>query len=280
MALAPTVPPQPLIVQWRGDPYGTKQQTDVKTPIDRPRSTMYNAWWIVSFLDRAVVLFRGRSKVSATVMVSAKGLLKRALGLLARSDRACAALLPTLREVERQVRAKDRVFIEAAIRRAFPELTVRHGPFAGLVYPSAASFGSVLFPKVLGSYERELHEAMEESVQKRPTAIVNIGCAEGYYAVGLALRVPEVQVFAFETDPQARDACLRMAQANRVQERLQVSEHCTADALIKLPLGDRALIIADCEGDERWLFTADAAEALRHHDLIIEIARLRVCRYR
>ena len=36
-----------------------------------------------------------------------------------------------------------------------PNLTVLHGPFRGMRYPEMRSVGSALFPKILGSYERE-----------------------------------------------------------------------------------------------------------------------------
>jgi hypothetical protein len=37
------------------------------------------------------------------------------------------------------------------------EMTVRSGPFQGMRYPGAEAAGSALIPKLLGSYQRELH---------------------------------------------------------------------------------------------------------------------------
>ena len=48
--------------------------------------------------------------------------------------------------------------------------------------------------------------------------ILNIGCSVGYYAVGLAVRMPHVIVEAFDIDAEARRKCLDMAQANGVEE--------------------------------------------------------------
>ncbi|MGC4021912.1 MAG: hypothetical protein QM734_08190 [Cyclobacteriaceae bacterium] len=36
---------------------------------------------------------------------------------------------------------------------SFKSLEVKNGPFKGMKYPSLSSFGSTLFPKLLGSYE-------------------------------------------------------------------------------------------------------------------------------
>jgi len=33
---------------------------------------------------------------------------------------------------------------------------------------------------------------------RRPTVFLDVGCAEGYYAVGFALSAPETEVFAYD----------------------------------------------------------------------------------
>src|SRR4051794_40351820 len=64
---------------------------------------------------------------------------------------------------------------------------VQTGPFAGLEFARASAEGCHV-PKLLGCYERELHGLVEAAVADGYDDIVNIGCAEGYYAVGLARR--------------------------------------------------------------------------------------------
>ena len=61
-------------------------------------------------------------------------------------------------------------------------LKVIHGPFEGLQYPDARSSGSSLLPKLIGSYEHELHEIINDALGQSYTDLVDIGCAEGYYA--------------------------------------------------------------------------------------------------
>src|SRR5438876_11547620 len=63
---------------------------------------------------------------------------------------------------------------------------VSNGSFRGMAYVPEA-VGSSLLPKLIGSYEQEITPAIEEMVAKRPPRIIDIGAAEGYYAVGLAL---------------------------------------------------------------------------------------------
>ena len=78
--------------------------------------------------------------------------------------------------------------------------TVLSGPFKGMRYPLRSSGQGGLLPKLLGTYERELSPAIERLISDRPTLVVNVGAAEGYYAVGLALRAPQAQVIAFEME--------------------------------------------------------------------------------
>lgn len=59
------------------------------------------------------------------------------------------------------------------------------GPFKGLMYPRE-SVGSAWAPKLLGTYESELSPTIERIVSGGYRSVVDIGAAEGYYAVGLA----------------------------------------------------------------------------------------------
>jgi hypothetical protein len=149
-------------------------------------------------------------------------------------------------------------------------MTVAGGPFRGMRYPSGQSYGSALLPKLLGSYESELHPVLEAMLTNEHTAIVDIGCAEGYYAVGLGLRAAQADVYAFDTSPDARTLCSDMAALNGLDGRVRIGGLCDQALLKSIPLGSKALIISDCEGYEGKLFTSEVAELLARHDLIIE----------
>ena len=161
--------------------------------------------------------------------------------------------------------------IEAARIAISPDLTVRNGPFRGMRYPQRASVGSALVPKLLGSYERELQPVLEDIVARGHSEIVDIGCAEGYYAVGLALRLPAARVFAYDPNAKAIDLCRRMAELNGVADRLVTGSFCAVNTLRSLPLTGRAIIVCDCEGYERELFTEDVVALLARHDVLIEV---------
>lgn len=49
-------------------------------------------------------------------------------------------------------------------------------------------------PNLVGSYESELHLQIEQLILERPQVVIDVGCAEGYYAVGLAQRLPDATI--------------------------------------------------------------------------------------
>lgn len=161
--------------------------------------------------------------------------------------------------------------IQDVLRSISPDLTVKHGPFKGMIYPERTAVGSTLAPKLLGSYERELHPVLEKICSNEYSEIVDIGCAEGYYAVGLAKRIQKAKVFAYDTDNKAIYLCEQMAEINNVAERLVTGAFCDARTLRSIPFTRKGLIISDCEGYEKYLFTEEIVPFLAHHDLLIEV---------
>lgn len=157
-----------------------------------------------------------------------------------------------------------------ALTSISPNLLVMNGPFQGMKYPGAIAIGSSLSPKILGSYEKELQPLIEEICSQRYTQILNIGCAEGYYAVGLALRVTTAKIFAYDANTKALDLCRQMAALNAVTDRITLGHLCDADTLRSFQFEQRALILSDCEGYEKHLFTQEVVPLLVHHDLLIE----------
>lgn len=152
--------------------------------------------------------------------------------------------------------------------RVWRELTregirVLGGPFAGMQYLAEPAEGSV-YPKLAGTYEAELHAIVERIIATPYDVIVDIGAAEGYYAVGLALRMPHVVVHAYDIDPRAQQACAELARRNGVADRVQVhGDFVPQDFRAK-----RLLVICDCEGCE--LQVLDAA-LFRDADLLVEL---------
>jgi hypothetical protein len=56
-----------------------------------------------------------------------------------------------------------------------------------------------------------------------------------------------------------------------VEDRLTTGAFCDAAALRALSFTRRALILSDCEGYEKHLFTPETVRALAAHDVLIEV---------
>jgi hypothetical protein len=140
----------------------------------------------------------------------------------------------------------------------------------GLVYPRRhVGLTVAVQAKLMGAYERELHEVLWDEISRQPALFIDIGCAEGYYAVGLARAVPRLKVRAFDIDPLQQALAREMANSNGVGDRVDVRGECKVEDLADLPEG--ALVLSDCEGAEYDLIDPSRAPALRAATLVIEL---------
>jgi len=153
-------------------------------------------------------------------------------------------------------------------RRVSSDLTVQGGPFAGMRYLALAS-GSSLLPKLVGTYELEIAAEIERAIDSSPDIVVDVGSAEGYYAVGMAFRLPATRVVAFDRRASARHLARRLARLNDVEVELHgAATHADLQAL--LAGATAPLVICDIDGGEADLIDLIRVPALRCARLIIE----------
>jgi len=146
---------------------------------------------------------------------------------------------------------------------------VTGGIFAGMTYLPEAK-GSVLIPKLLGTYEQEIAHWIRDVVAAPPARIIDVGCAEGYYAVGLARLLPETEIFAFDINASAQRLCRRLAELNGVGGRVRVGGRCSQNDLQRLA-GSGTVLICDIEGAEGAFLDPRAIPALLQTTLIVEL---------
>jgi hypothetical protein len=146
------------------------------------------------------------------------------------------------------------------------------GPFTGMSYIRGVT-GSALGPKLLGSYEQELHGVIGEIVAAGFDPVIHVGAAEGYYAVGLLTRMPGGLAWAFESEPDGQRQLRELAALNGVSERLTVAGTCApADLARALPAdGPPPLVVMDVEGAEAELLDPGACPALRRAAILVEL---------
>lgn len=180
--------------------------------------------------------------------------------------------LPPAVRMPLRVLATPQWHLAAYLVRAASRNRVVAGPFRGMRLRLSDLSRRHLLGYILGSQELELREAIERIVERRYGTIVNVGAADGYYSVGLALRSPSSRVEAFEAVPELHRVIERSARLNGVSDRLVVLGACDRDALrasLKRA-GTLALVVMDIEGGERDLLDPQAAPELAHADVLVE----------
>jgi len=160
------------------------------------------------------------------------------------------------------IRAGDTYYVNKYLNG---EYKIHAGFFAGMRYLKTA-YGSGLMPKLMGTYEAQVHPWLT-NVGKKYSTVLNIGSAEGDYAVGLAWKFPNLNVIAYDISPQARNLCGQLMRLNQVKN-VAIRSLFTAGDMTKYR--GPTLIICDVEGEEINLLDPQKHPALLNFDYIIE----------
>lgn len=146
---------------------------------------------------------------------------------------------------------------------------VLSGPFAGMVYPVRSAEGART-PRLIGSYERSLFPVIDQIIRHPYARVIDIGCAEGYYAVGLARAMRATLVHAHDIDDRAQTACRSLAAANGCLDRVIIGgRFSVADFAICTQA--ETVVICDIEGAEEELLDPEQAPGLMAADILVEV---------
>lgn len=146
---------------------------------------------------------------------------------------------------------------------------VLNGPFRGMRYLNESVWGSIT-PKWIGSYEHELWPVISKILARSYRRIIDVGCAEGYYAVGLARAFPEADVFAYDLDPVSRAQATRLWELNGKPGAFHLERWCDHEALNEKS-GPESLIVCDIEGGEMKLLDPARCATLAETDVLVEV---------
>lgn len=149
---------------------------------------------------------------------------------------------------------------------------VQTGPFKGITLIPKYMWGDGdTAAKLMGVYEDELHGFVEQAIKNNPDVVINVGCAEGYYSVGFAKRLPEVKVIAVDIDPRSADIVRDTVAANKL-ENLEAITHMVNHTWLEQRCQEpvRPLLIFDCEGAELELLDPAKVNSLSKCSIIVE----------
>lgn len=163
------------------------------------------------------------------------------------------------------------VLASGLVRRAAKGRVVA-GPFKGMALTLSPLSSRRLLGYVLGTQELELAEPLEEIRARGYRTILNIGAADGYYTLGLAMRCLATRVVAFEMLSELRRVIEAGAMKNEVLARVRLSGRCdVADLRRELEQSaGPALVFMDIEGGELELLDPAAVPALTSTDILVE----------
>src|SRR5262249_16245926 len=119
------------------------------------------------------------------------------------------------------------------------------------------------------------HDVVESVIAWRPHFLIDIGAAEGYYAVGFGRRLPETRIVAFEADEAARYILAAHAEINQVRN-ITIAGLADCDRIancVRLDELDRCrmVVVCDCEGHELDLMCKKQVPLLENAMIICEL---------
>lgn len=185
--------------------------------------------------------------------------------ILHRISFAIANLLKTILDIS----VEERVISRLADRIS-PQNVVVQGRFAGQKYYNSASVGSAFLPKILGTYEIELEPAWDLISDFSFDVVIDIGCAEGFYACGLANKYPKADVYAFDTNETARQYCEKNVKLNELNN-VKIQGLCTPALVFELCSARKSFILCDIEGAEKELFSKIDKSCLASACILVEL---------
>jgi SAM-dependent methyltransferase len=155
--------------------------------------------------------------------------------------------------------------------RKIRKSTVISGPFAGTRYISE-SYGSSLYPKLLGTYEKELSAFWDSSLLQSVDTIINIGCGEGYYLAGLG-RLSQrddgrhATLFGYDLSEKAIKLCNTLLEQNGLSAKSLVAGPFDGAGLGN----ENVLVVCDIEGAEESVMDPTLWPGLIDSILVIEV---------
>jgi hypothetical protein len=124
-------------------------------------------------------------------------------------------------------------------------------------------------PKLLGTYESELYDIAEQQITAGPDFILNVGCAEGFWGLGMAMRT-QVPTVLVDVNPLALEIAESNAQANGLTN-VSFSNECTVENIqSRLGPAQRPFLVMDCEGHEEHYLDLPAVPALSKTTILLE----------
>ncbi len=149
---------------------------------------------------------------------------------------------------------------------------VAYGPFANMTVNSQTWGDYDINAKILGTYESHVIAELDAISQENHGPFIDIGAADGFFAIGAVLSGITKESYAFEIDASSRRSIANNAFDNNVSGKIHIREvantHTISDVLKK---ERKAKILIDIEGSEYDLLDFDFLDEISKCDVIVEL---------
>ncbi|TCL66367.1 hypothetical protein [Rhizobium sp. BK251] len=176
-----------------------------------------------------------------------------------------------IRSVLRWIARPRQTAVGSLVRRASRGRIIA-GPFAGMTLHRSRFTPHYYLGFILGSHELEIRPVIEQIAARCYSTILNVGAADGYYAVGFARRLPHARVIAFEENTRIHALLARSADVNGVRAQIDIRGRCDLGNFgqeLEGAQGD-VLVFIDIEGGEFEVLDPEAVRGLRRIDILVE----------
>jgi predicted O-methyltransferase YrrM len=181
----------------------------------------------------------------------------------------CVGLLKLLSQ---QTTEQSKMRLLKHLRHLYGE-KVEYGLFKGMKLGFKVWWSKYdLITKFLGVYEEHILDQLNRFYSTSNVPFVDIGAADGYFAVGVARLNWAEKVFAFEISPTARSTLKENAERNNCINKIDIRGEATLDEIANIiTVHPCVFVLVDIEGAEYELFNDKLLDLLKHCTIIIEL---------
>lgn len=193
------------------------------------------------------------------------------------------SLLNEISEYQRKLAAKKMHYllpgsVQAAKQKVYKTLLdchgrkVAYGPFKGMKLASQIWGGFDVNAKILGTYERHIVDKLFSISRDGPRPFIDIGAADGFFAIGAIVSGIADKVYAFEISERGQKSMRKNALENSVLEKIHIRGDANFKTLSAI-MSDhqRAIVLVDIEGGEFDLLDNRTLGLLSSCTIIIEL---------
>ena len=178
--------------------------------------------------------------------------------------------LSTLKQPNEIQRAKNKVLNKIILEHGYQ---VAYGAFKGMKLSKNIYWAkNDLITQILGVYEKHVLKKIIEFSKKGNYPFIDIGAADGYFAIGMAFSETFKKIYAFEIDEGGRKSLNKNIENNLCKDKVVVDIEANFETLKEIVDKNKsAVILIDIEGSEFDLLDNKLLKLLSNCYIVCEL---------